>query len=709
MPQIYLCFLWHMHQPFYKDLSTGEYQLPWTRMHALKDYYGMARLLEEFPNVRQTFNLVPSLAAQVEEYAAGEAVDPFLALALKPAEQFTDADRVFLLRHSFYSDPHRMIYRYPRYGELFDAAQAQRESGSWRLFGPAEFRDLQMWSQLAWFDEEFQDSDPEVRDWVTRGRNFTAADQRRMGEKQREIMGRMLPEYRKLAASGQIEISTTPFYHPILPLLCDSDIAQVSHPGVPLPPRFQYPDDARRQLALSREFIAKRFGAAPVGLWPSEGSVSDEALAIAADLGYQWAATDSGVLNRTLGRGVGVDGLYRPYRWNQGGRSLGVIFRDHFVSDLIGFVYSKMDAGAAAGDFLRRIHENCAGILASGRDALAPIILDGENAWEYYDRNGRPFLRELYRRISNEGGMRAVTVSEAFALMPQEPLGHIFPGSWIDANFDVWIGAEEDNRAWTQLLRARQTYDAASGVPEERRRLALEELMIAEGSDWCWWYGPEHDSANRVEFDQLFRSHLANVYRFLNMAPPEELSRPILRVAATEVQVPPSGPITPVIDGRVTSYFEWIGAGAYNVDERSGSMHGKKFLVKDALYGSDGRNLYLRVDFHPGYESELPSMEARLTVQALNGAHAARVVIDFSHDSSLKLQTELAAAQADPHAVECAFARVLEARLSLAAMGIAPGGGLRFQFSLWQGGLPIDAVPQQGWMEMRTTDPAELA
>jgi hypothetical protein len=211
-----------------------------------------------------------------------------------------------------------------------------------------------------------------------------------------------------------------------------------------------------------------------------------------------------------------------------------------------------------------------------------------------------------------------------------------------------------------------------------------------------------------VEFDQLFRSHLANVYRFLNMAPPEELSRPILRVAATEVQIAPSGPITPVIDGRVTSYFEWIGAGAYNVDERSGSMHGKKFLVKEALYGSDGRNLYLRVDFHPGYESELPSMEARLTVEALNGAHAARVVIDFSHDSSLKLQTELAAAQADPHAVECAFARVLEARLSLAAMGIAPAGGLRFQFSLWQGGLPINAVPQQGWLEMRTTDPAEL-
>ena len=605
MPNIYLCFLWHMHQPFYKDLSSGEYKLPWTRMHALKDYYGMVRILEEFPQVRQTFNLVPSLTAQVAEYASGDAADPFLMLALKPAEDLTEEERAFLMRHSFYSDPQRMIYRYPRYGELFDAWQAQKRSGSGRPFGAQEMRDLQMWSQLAWFDEEFQAGDPEVREWIARDRNFTLADQRRMGEKQREIVGKVLPEYQKLAATGQIEISTTPYYHPILPLLCDSNIAAVAHPGVTLPPRFRHPEDARRQLALARESIARQFGAAPVGLWPSEGSVSDEVLTIAADLGFQWAATDSGVVNRTLGRAVPVDGLYRPYRWRQGGQSLGVIFRDHFLSDLIGFVYSKMDGAAAAEDFLRRIRDNCAGIVGSGRDALVPIVLDGENAWEYYYQNGRPFLRELYRRISEDGGMRAVTVSEALRLLPPEPLDHIFPGSWIDANFDVWIGAEEDNQAWTQLLRARQTFDSTTGPSEEQRRLALEELMIAEGSDWCWWYGPEHESSNREEFDQLYRSHLANVYRFLNLSPPEELSRPILRIAAPQVQSAPSGPITPTIDGLVTSYFEWIGAGTCHADERSGSMHGKKFLVKEAHFGSDGANFYLRVDFHPGREREL--------------------------------------------------------------------------------------------------------
>ena len=665
-------------------------------MHALKDYYGMVRLLEEFPRIHQTFNLVPSMMAQITEYASGKAVDPYLQMALRPAESLSGEEREFLLRHSFYSDPQHMIRRYPRYGELYDAWQAQKNSGSRSLFGVQEFRDLQMWSQLAWFDEEFQEHDPEVSDWVRRGRNFSLVDQRRMGEKQREIIGQVLPEYRKLASAGRIEVSTTPYYHPILPLLCDSNIAATAHPGVPLPPRFRYPQDARRQLAMARESIAEYFGAAPAGLWPSEGSVSDEALAIAAELGFEWTATDSGVLNRTLGCTVGVDGLYRSYEWRQGGR-LGVIFRDHFLSDLIGFVYSKMDAHAAAADFLRRIRENCAGILASGRNALVPIILDGENAWEYYDRNGRPFLRELYRSIEQDSGMCAVTVSEGLRVMAPEPLGHIFPGSWINANFDVWIGAEEDNEAWTQLLRARVTYDETTGVSQEQRRLAMEELLIAEGSDWCWWYGPEHDSANRREFDELFRSHLANVYRFLNLAPPEVLSRPILRGAVPELVTPPSGPVTPVIDGEVSSYFEWIGAGSYRVDERSGSMHGRKFLMKEVLYGSDGKNLFLRLDFRPGSEPDLEGAEARLAVRTTDGSRDTALVIGLRHGGA-----------ETPPGIECAFGRVLEARIPLAVVGIAGGAGLRFQLSLWQGGLPLDAVPQQGWLEMPTTDPVEL-
>jgi hypothetical protein len=232
--------------------------------------------------------------------------------------------------------------------------------------------------------------------------------------------------------------------------------------------------------------------------------------------------------------------------------------------------------------------------------------------------------------------------------------------------------------------------------------LALEELLIAEGSDWCWWYGPEHESANRPEFDQLYRSHLANVYRFLNLAPPEELSRPILRIAVPAMQIEPSGPIHPTIDGEVTSYFEWMGAGVYRVDERSGSMHGKKFVIKEVHFGSDGARFFLRVDFHPGYQQEIAEMEARFSLQSLAEAQVSHVTIDLSRGAAQAVES------LEPP-VECALGRVLEVAISLAVITVPPGGGLRFQFSLWQRGLPLDAIPQQGWVEMRTTDPVEMA
>ncbi len=358
-----------------------------------------------------------------------------------------------------------------------------------------------------------------------------------------------------------------------------------------------------------------------------------------------------------------------------------------------------MSASEAADDFLFRIRQNCYGILSSGRDALVPIILDGENAWEYYDRNGRPFLRELYRRIGYESNMQAVTVSEALAAMEAEPVGHIFPGSWINANFDVWIGAEEDNKAWEYLLRARQTYDQAIDVPEEKRSLAYQELLIAEGSDWNWWYGPEHDSANRPEFDALYRNHLANVYRALNLPPPEELSRPILNFTPADFRVNPASPIHPTIDGKVTSYFEWMGAGVYRQDGRSGSMHSDKYLVREAHYGTDGARLYLRIDFDDASQQTLSGVELRLGLQAGSAASNGSLGV-FAGESGGAFQT----GSAFPGA-ECSFEKILEAGVPLAAIGMDPAQPFRFQFSLWRDGLPMDAVPQQGWLELPAVDP----
>jgi len=698
MPQIYLCFLWHMHQPFYKDLVTGEYNLPWTRLHALKDYYGMVRLLEEFPKMHQTFNLVPSMMQQVAEYAAGQARDPTLDCAAKPAEALTDQERDLILNHFFHANPDRMIRRFPRYAELYEARRAQKDASYAKMaFATQEFRDLQVLSQLAWFDEEFLDKDRDVLALIQKGRNFDSADQALMLEKEKEILGLVIPAYHWAVESGQVEISTTPYYHPILPLVCDSNIASVSHPGVPLPRRFRYSEDAAHQLRLAREFVSSEFGRAPVGLWPSEGSVSDEVFDLAAKAGFEWAATDSGVLDRTLGRGSGVDGLYRPYRWAQQGHNLHVMFRDHFLSDLIGFVYSGMDSREAADDFLARIRENCRGILGAGRDALVPIILDGENAWEYYDRNGRPFLRELYRRISDAGDMTALTVHEALARIPSEPLDHIFPGSWINANFDVWIGAEEDNEAWECLLDARQAFDNAKAVSEENKRLAFEELLIAEGSDWCWWYGPEHDSPDRPDFDRLYRSHLANVYRALGQQPPERLSRPILRVTVQEFHIDPTGFIHPVIDGQVTSYFEWLGAGLYRADSRSGAMHGRQFLVREVHYGTDGASAFLRMDFDRRPEEMAGALEFRL--RFLQGPDL--------DPQMVAIQIEGGATRATPPEVAVALRDLLEIEVPLRLIRAPAGAPLRFQISVWQGGLPVGTLPHEGSLQLSTAEPVE--
>jgi hypothetical protein len=333
-----------------------------------------------------------------------------------------------------------------------------------------------------------------------------------------------------------------------------------------------------------------------------------------------------------------------------------------------------------------------------------PIILDGENAWEYYELSGRPFLRELYGRILRDPMMRAVTVSEGLDLIEPRPINKIFPASWINANFDVWIGAEEDNRAWEYLLRARQAYETAVNSPagasiaDDRRRLAYEELLIAEGSDWCWWYGPEHDSDNRPDFDRLFRDHLANVYRALNLAPPDELSRPILHMQAKALHVPPTGPVRAIVDGVVTSYFEWLGAGMYRVDDRSGAMHGQRFLVRELRYGSDSQNLYVRLDFEQRIDLASQDLMVRLTLSSGKSAPVSYQV-QLAEKGALVFEAPALAGALPSH--DIALGNILEIRLSLAAFDTS---STRFQVSLWQGGLPLGALPQQGWLDVSTAE-----
>jgi alpha-amylase/alpha-mannosidase (GH57 family) len=713
MPQTYLMLLWHMHQPFYKDLAEGVYTMPWVRLHTLKDYYGMVGVLRDFPSVHATFNLVPSLLLQVEDYARDTAHEPAYDLAFKRVAEMTAADREALLSSAFQINRDNLLNRYPRFRELWEKSRKSDLPTAAKVFTPQDLVDLQVLSQVAWFDEIYLAGDPEVARLVKKERAYSEDDKAIVRSKEIELFNVALEEYRKAAERGQIEISTSPFYHPILPLLCDTAIAQESHPGVKLPHRhFRHPEDARDQLRAAAELHKRVFGRRPRGLWPSEGSVSDEVLRLAAAEGFAWAATDEGVLGRTkemgfLRRGDGTlqggEELYRPHEFSSDGQSISLFFRDHQLSDLIGFVYSRMEAQAAAVDLHQRI--KAAGRSTGQRPAVVSVILDGENAWEHYRGNGREFLKAFYGRVASDPEIRAVTASEALQITEPGALGHLVPGSWINANYDIWIGADEDNRAWDMLNDARDFYAQHAEDPKvkpEARRLAQQELWVAEGSDWCWWYGPEHSTANDEEFDLLYRKHLSNIYRLLGGSPADELAVPIKRPLVHAVNVAPSARIAPKVDGRVTTYFEWLGAGLYLPDYRSGSMHGVAQLVEALYYGYSDKAIYLRVDLGETFLREHPEFEVRVNVdgESHTRLHATMSAGGVSAVEFLKGGESLLVPLATGDQVQMAFGQIFELRLDFSILGVTPHERINLQVSIWVNELPLQVIPQEGWLTL---------
>jgi alpha-amylase/alpha-mannosidase (GH57 family) len=751
MPALRLILLWHQHQPFYKDLVTGEYRLPWVRLHALKDYYGMVKLLDEFPNVHQNFNLVPSLIAQIQNYVAGTAQDPFLSVAAKQSRDFTLKDRLFALQYLFQANPANVIGRYPRYRELWERF---REHGfspekAEKYFQPRDYTDLQVLSQIAWFDEFFLE-EKDVAALIKKERDYSLEDQSFVIARERELLGKVLPAYAAAAKKKSIEISATPFYPPILPLVCDTNAGADSSPGLPLPQnRFRHPEDAREQLVRALDLHQEVFGVRPQGVWPSEGSVSEETLAIAHSLGIKWMATDEGVLGRSTGVFFQRDGngrlpahladrLYNIHRYENGQTSMHMVFRDHTISDLIGFVYSGMDPADAAGHLLRNIKEAAQPVLAQGRDAVVSVILDGENAWEYYPNSGREFLRRFYDALQREGGLEAVTVSEAIARHRNvSPLKSLVPGSWINANFNVWIGAPEDNRAWDYLHHAREFYaQHAAHASKAQRKLAFEEILIAEGSDWNWWYGPEHHSANDRDFDELYRKHLSNIYQALGAAPPDYLAQPITAGEVRPAFTPQTAYIHPRVSGDKIRYFEWMGAAIFTADQRAGAMHGKQFLLDSVYAGIDSTFVYGRLDF----AGPVPDMDFELVVNLESWANAeARPRRTLRLDAKVR-ERQLKEWRVEGHegsssasspkceeSAKVALLRSFEFRLPLSSLlakpvsgnhagavtstpaAIAPTSRLKLRFSLWHNRLPVDALPVEGWIELQLLSEWELA
>ncbi len=540
-----VALLWHMHQPFYKDPLSGIYQMPWVRLHGIKDYYPMAALLENFDRVKATFNMVPSLVEQINDYVQNDATDTLLDLTLKKASSLSLEDKVEILHHFFKVNFKQFIESNQRYSSLLLKKGMKPLAGSAvkraiKGFYTQDFLDLQCLFNLAWFHSITIDDDINLKDLVAKKQGYTEQDKEYIVLKQKEIMAQILPLYRRLQDAGRIEITTTPFYHPILPLICDTSVAKVSLPHHPLPKRFAHPEDAQWQVEEAIKYHTEQFGTPPRGMWPGEGGVSDEALAILIKNGIGWVATDEDILFRSLSlydrkykdvtqfdRRI----IYRPYSYKAGSRHITMIFRDKNLSDIISFNYNAWDQDEAAHDLIGHCRKVEEGLRRDTDRGLMAIVMDGENAWEYYKDNGRLFFETLYANIDRDEKVASTTISGFLEIeSPKRTISKIFPGSWINHNFEIWIGQDQDNVSWGYLDRVRKdlvkfTRQAhkSQKIDPSKVRAAWRELYIAEGSDWNWWYGGRAHVGNDNPFDRLYRTHLKNIYHLMGKSVPDFL------------------------------------------------------------------------------------------------------------------------------------------------------------------------------------------
>ncbi|MCX5801612.1 MAG: hypothetical protein NTX17_09530 [Candidatus Eisenbacteria bacterium] len=582
---IYFAILWHQHQPRYeRDSVSGEYLDPWVRLHCAKDYYDMAAMVQEFEGLKYSVNLTPVLLTQMEEivrgYETNGPTDKMLRLSARPASALTQDDKVFLLARFFDANWSNQIDPFPRYRELRDRRvgfSPEKLLESVPRYSAQDFLDLQVWFNLAWMDPDFLKGGVELpsglkidlSDLVKKGQGFTEAEKKRLLDAQIEIMRNVIPIHKKLQDAGRIEVTTTPFYHPILPLIYDTDLAQVAMPNVVLPSeRFSFPGDATEQVRRASAFYEQRFGRKPEGMWPGEGAVAQEIIDVVASQGFKWFATDMENLAQSLGKtNLTDEEKFSIYRGTQNGASLGLVFRDTGFSNDIGFKFARVDPVEAANDFIKNLSNIQRDLADSDKDHIVVVILDGENPWQNYENDGKDFLRALYSQLAKASWVKTTTISEFLRTHPLETLpvvDKLWAGSWDGHSFATWIGEPDEDAAWDDLTLARRAFEewkagAAAGEGEEvgdRGKAAgaavkapdarlvaqvYELLLAAEGSDWFWWYGKDKDSGNDERFDEAFRNTLKQAYVLMGKEPPEYLSESIIGVGARAATVSAAG------------------------------------------------------------------------------------------------------------------------------------------------------------------------
>ncbi len=707
-----VAFLWHQHQPYYKN-ARNVYHMPWVRFHGTKDYLDMLLILKDYPQVKQNINLVPSLLLQLEDYVANDARDNIMLLTEKPAAELTDEEKTAILENFFLANVDTMIRPYPRYYQLYqkykyDAPQIMVRDRH-RLFSEQDFLDLQVWYNLTWIGMESRKRKA-IQALFKKGTNFSEKDKQVLLKEIRHILKEIIPTHKKLWEKGQIELSLSPFYHPILPLLIDSNIARVSDPNVTLPPiQFQHPEDAEVQLDRAKAYFQEKFGRLPIGVWPSEGSVSEAAAELIARKGFRWIATDEGILSRTLGVAHESHKIYQPHRFVGKSHSIAIFFRDHYLSDSIGFVYSGWDEDSAVTDFFQRLYSIRNRLIQKfGEDALfryvVSVILDGENCWEYYPNDGHSFRRKLFARLSEDPLIQTVTFQEFLEKNSGIPeIRSLHPGSWINSNFNIWIGSEEDNRAWELLKRTRDDLvrrEKEALIPEEDLKEAWERIYIAEGSDWCWWYGDEHSSSQDAEFDQLYREHLIRVYEIIGVDVPPDLYQTIKKSHFDRFQSrSPVNFIYPTLDGRDSYYFEWLGAAVYEGSKvPQTAMHQVSRIIRQLYVGFNDKMLFLRVDFFnkpdPLYEYVLAIKMPRPITVVISPLRGIMELFEYRDEKFEKTLLE----------PTFKLDQILEVGIPFEAFKVKPGDRLGFQLHVKLNNQLVEKFPHINIIEVEVPD-----
>ena len=681
-------FLFHMHQPPYKLGSNPPvYSMPWVFTHLIREYYDVARSLSEIKTPAVTINFSGSLIEQIEDYVSGNFIDEFLEKFKKKSCELSVEDRIFILKNFFSVNFDLRIKPFRRYHDLYVKRGTLIDlDKKINRFIEMEWRDIQVYFILSQISFYYQREDKIVRKLISKERGFTEKDKTMLLDRCFEIGNKVLPLYIDLKERG-LEISFTPMYHPILPLIIDSSEAKISNPGCVLPRyHFSSYEDVFEHIKRGREKVSSVFGEVQ-GAWPAEGSVSERVIKIFSKAGIKWIATDEEILNRTIQKSresefYGGEHLYQPYRI----AGVNIFFRDRILSDLIGFVYNHWKIDDAINDFILRLGK----IEKRNSNAIVSVILDGENPWEYYPDGGTEFLPRLLEEISRRFELTTFSKVE-----PNTELKHIHPGSWINADFSTWICDQEKNLGWIYLSRIKNL--AYKQIKEHYE--AYKEWLMAEASDWFWWLGEDHPSYYAPEFNKIFREHLKNALRLVGIKPPEFLDIPI-KSQNGEI-IPPKCYGTPVIDGKITDYFEWRLSGIIKI--RTTTMAATENLIEEIRYLYDKRNLYLFLSISNMRADEFLSRGYEIMVNVKENEHGIRFVISENPrvDSPKHAEIKYSCGDNPDYIAFCARTK-LEIAIPRYLIGVSETPALRI--AILQNGKQIYSFPQEGFWFLKPTE-----